>query len=265
MAGQLPHHSAKPADDQPNCGSDQTDPSEGHAGRVCEHQVHLSRLLRDLHDDVGSALAGVSAHLELAGRVMRSDIDRASDMIDELRVITSDLVTTVRRMSARHRLRHCVGASHRWARPVGMTCFADALRNMIGRMQAIFRGRLEITLNLGDGLDEVPEEVSLPAFSIVKEALTNVLRHSRAEHCLVSVWVDEENLHIQVQDDGIGVTTATSTRRAGVGGSGLANMTERAAEMGGWCTIGQAIPSGTVALAALPLAGAQRRRPARPA
>ncbi|ALG08677.1 sensor histidine kinase [Kibdelosporangium phytohabitans] len=237
------------------------DPTGGScADGRCDHQVHLARVLRDLHDEVGSSLAGVTAQLELIRRLLQSDTDRADRMVTEAHTITTDLVATVRRMSAERR-RSCDGGERRRPRPSGMNRsagFDDALRNMIGRMRAVVGDRLEISLELGDGLDRVPSEAGWAAFWIVNEALTNVLRHSYADNCLVSVWVGDADLHVQVQDDGVGLVTKVRTREAfDAGGSGIGNMADRAAELGGWCTVQPAIPSGAVALAALPLAGAE--------
>nr|WP_198151826.1 histidine kinase [Kibdelosporangium sp. MJ126-NF4] len=274
LAGWLPHPEQIPFSKRhKESGGEPDDPAGdrcggSHTGDPCDHQVHLARVLRDLHDEVGSSLAGVTAQLELVRRLLQSDIERAGRMVGEAHIVTTDLVATVRRISAEQR-RACDNGRRRGPRPIGANrsaAFDDALRNMIGRMCSVVGDRLEITLDLGDGLDRVPGEAGWAAFWIVNEALTNVLRHSYADRCLVSVWVGDEDLHVQVQDNGVGLVTRVRTRRAlKSGGSGVGNMADRAAELGGWCTVQPAIPSGAVALAALPLAGTRRGRAARSA
>jgi signal transduction histidine kinase len=226
------------------------------ADEACVHRVELSRVQRDLHDQVGSSLAGMTMQMEVTQRIMQSDTDRARQMLTELHSTTTHLVSAVRRMSVQHRRGPTARGGAGGIGGVGSGSaanFAEALENMTGRMRQVIRDRLDISIDIAPGVDLVQGEVGWVAFWIVNEALTNVLRHSRAEHCVVALWINENELHVQVEDDGIG---ALATSRAG--GSGLRNMADRADEIGGWCTIQPAIPTGVVVLAALPLAGADR-------
>jgi len=88
--------------------------------------------------------------------------------------------------------------------------------------------------------------VEVAAYRIAHEALANVVRHAAARTCTVRVTLDGA-LELEVCDDGAGVA---DEHRAGVG---LASMRERAAELGGSCTIKPADGGGTVVLARLPL------------
>jgi signal transduction histidine kinase len=191
--------------------------------------------------------------------LMRSDTDRARKMIAELHSTTTHLVSAVRRLSVQH---HHDPAQRGGTGPVGTgSCanFAEALRSMTTRIGLVVRDRLEISVDIAEGVESVPGEVGWAAFWIVNEALTNVLRHSRAEHCLVALWTSENELHIQVEDDGIGAqATVQAQGTTRIGGSGLSNMMARAAECSGWCTVQPAILSGVVVLAALPLAETDR-------
>jgi len=60
--------------------------------------------------------------------------------------------------------------------------------------------------------------------------------------------VRHDELHVRISDDGVGMG---STRPAG--GAGLANMTSRATERGGWCSIEPATPNGVTVTAGFPL------------
>jgi len=63
---------------------------------------------------------------------------------------------------------------------------------------------------------------------MVREALSNVVRHARATRAEVSVVASEGELRVRVIDDGIGIR-----RSAGPGGNGLRNMADRAEQLGG--------------------------------
>jgi signal transduction histidine kinase len=74
--------------------------------------------------------------------------------------------------------------------------------------------------------------VELAAYRIAKEALTNVLRHSSARNCWITLRIDD-NLHVDVSDDG----SKPATWRPGIG---LRSIAERAEELGGTATAGPA-------------------------
>jgi len=88
--------------------------------------------------------------------------------------------------------------------------------------------------------------VEVAAYRIVQEALTNVLRHSGAASCDVSVCAQNGSLVVSVADDGRGA--------AGVpgGGAGLETMRERAEELGGSLELRPRSGGGTLVRAVLP-------------
>ena len=95
-------------------------------------------------------------------------------------------------------------------------------------------------------LPPLPAAVEAAAYRIVQEALTNVVRHAQADHCVVRLRLNN-GLQIEVVDDGQGIR---ENHRAGMG---LVSMRERAAELGGSCVVEQASDGGTRVLARLPL------------
>jgi len=122
---------------------------------------------------------------------------------------------------------------------------------MIGRMNRMVSERLEISLHIDPEVSSVQGDVGNAAFWITREALINVLKHSAARHCSVSLLVAEDELHVRVEDDGVRMPAKPRS-----GGSGLINMSERAAERGGWCTAGPVTPRGFTVVACIPLATA---------
>jgi signal transduction histidine kinase len=97
-----------------------------------------------------------------------------------------------------------------------------------------------------EALPPLSAATEVAAFRIAVEAVTNSVRHADAHTCRVRVTADEA-LQVEVVDDGSGIVTGT---RPGVG---LGAMRERAAEVGGVCTVAPADAGGTRVLAVLPL------------
>jgi len=88
-----------------------------------------------------------------------------------------------------------------------------------------------------------------PLVQIVREALSNVARHSRAGTCRLSFLERDGQAVLEIDDDGKGL----DGRRAGSGGQGLRNMEERAAAIGGRFSLESAPGQGSTVRVTLPL------------
>jgi signal transduction histidine kinase len=86
--------------------------------------------------------------------------------------------------------------------------------------------------------EEVDREVGEHLLSALREALSNAARHAGASRVDVTVDVDGDDLVLRVRDNGTGL--GGSTRR-----SGLANLADRAGELGGVLRVGPAEGGGT--------------------
>ena len=95
----------------------------------------------------------------------------------------------------------------------------------------------------------VGAEVAVTAYRTVGEALTNVLRHSRATSCAVDVrTVGEDRLEICVADDGVGLPSGPPSRL----GVGLGSLRRRAEALGGSLEVGPRAGGGTLLVMGLP-------------
>jgi signal transduction histidine kinase len=100
----------------------------------------------------------------------------------------------------------------------------------------------------------------LAAYRIVQEAWSNVLRHARARHVVITIQYTREGLFVGVRDDGAGF----SPERTGRGRAshwGLRGMQERAELAGGTLELRSTPGSGTELIAYLPLPCAPERLP----
>ena len=96
----------------------------------------------------------------------------------------------------------------------------------------------------------LPVAVAAGAYRILQEALANVLKHAQASRVDVSLAFEPGWVRLRVQDDGVGM------QPDGVSlGYGLANMRERAKELGGTCEISGEPGAGTTVSLALTVGG----------
>jgi len=95
-------------------------------------------------------------------------------------------------------------------------------------------------------LPQLSSAIEVAAYRIAVEAVTNSVRHAGAPNCHVQVAADGA-LRLEVVDDGSWIAAGAPP------GVGMAAMRERAAEVGGSCTVATADGHGTRVLAVLPL------------
>ena len=192
-----------------------------------------SRIARDLHDHVIQRLFGAGLSLQsVAGRapaaLQQSILDQV-DVIDaaisEIRTVVFALSRTPLAMeeSLRHRLLDIV---------------SEAGSSMPAPPRLAFAGPVDLLIR-GPLADDVT--------AVVRESLTNVARHADAANCEVDVSVDDDELRIRIQDDGVGFV-------AGSRSSGTENLAARAERLGGTYSIEGEPGRGTQVLWRVPVA-----------
>jgi two-component system sensor histidine kinase UhpB len=95
-------------------------------------------------------------------------------------------------------------------------------------------------------------------FRILQEALTNIAKHAGARTVEVQLFADDEQVTMEVRDDGKGLPAGQPMRADAYGVRGMA---ERARVHGGWVEISGQPGKGTTVMAAIPLAAPQAGRP----
>jgi signal transduction histidine kinase len=204
---------------------------------VAAREEERRRLRRDLHDELGPAMAGSLMKLGAARSLMTSDPARASDFLDDLDGDVREMIEEIRRIA--HNLR-----------PPALDEFG--LAGVLGQHVAAFDdaapdGRLRVSLACPTELPPLPAAVEVAGLRIALEGLTNVARHSGASRAQVGLEMDGEMLVLTVTDDGVGIPADAGA------GVGLTSMRERADELGGSIEFISAQGGGTTVIARLPV------------
>lgn len=179
------------------------------------------RIARDLHDHVIQRLFAVG--LALQGTIPRarsSEVQqRLSDSVDELQGVIGEIRTAIFDLH---------GGSSETTR----------LRQRLDEAISAFTGPdLRTTVQFVGPLSVIDPVLADHAEAVVREAVSNAVRHAAANTLAVTVRV-EDDLLIEVVDDGCGMP-------ADVTASGLNNLRQRATEVGGELVIGEAPGGGT--------------------
>jgi signal transduction histidine kinase len=189
------------------------------------------RLRRDLHDDLGSQLAGLNMQFGILRSLIASDPTAAESLVQELRQELRDAIVSVRQIA--HNLRPPV------LDDLGLRAALQA------RAQQHSSEALTIELHLPDDLPPLSAASEAAIYRIVEEALTNVARHAQATCCRVTLDVTND-IRLMIVDNGVGIPLE---RQVGVG---LLSARERAEELGGSCVIDAPDEGGTRIVVRLP-------------
>lgn len=195
------------------------------------------RIARDLHDSVIQDIFAVG--LGLQGLSARVDEPEVADVLDSSIDTLDRSVTTLRRYV--FELRETV------VTPTGLD---EKIQTLVARMGSAYPTRVELSVEPIESF-EADDELML----LVTEALSNALRHSEAENVIIGVSRDEQQITINVSDDGIGFDPA-----AVGGGMGLANMRTRVLGLDGEMELDSTPGQGTTVTARIPIKSLHSQR-----
>jgi len=102
-----------------------------------------------------------------------------------------------------------------------------------------------IPVEIDVGVQRLPPVVEATAYFFVAEALTNIVKHARAERAEVSAFVNDETLYLEVRDNGVGGVNPR--------GQGLVGLSDRATALDGRLSVQSPSQVGTILAATLPL------------
>lgn len=215
-------------------------------------QRRLSRLRFDLHDGPQQAVHLLAQDLRLfreqLGPMIEAHPDRelALGRLDDLEAQLVALDADLRRLSTTARS------------PLAEESLAEALAQLTDAFQE--RAGVVPRTQVSGSIDALTDSQRIAVLSIVREALSNVRRHSDAGRVDVRIAAGEESIEVEVRDDGSGFAPELAGPEAARRGRlGLIGMCERTEMLGGRTAIRSAPGGPTVVSASLP------RWPAHPA
>ena len=187
------------------------------------------RVVRDLHDGAQQRLVHTIITLKLAQRAVHNEernvpallaeaLDHAEQATVELRELVHGILPTA--------LTHG-----------GLRAGVEALAS---------RMPVPVTVEIDVSVGRLPAAVEATAYFVVAEALTNVAKHARAGHAMVTARIEDGTFAVQVRDDGVGGARPE--------GSGLVGLADRLAVLDGRLRLESPVGGGTLVAADIPVA-----------
>lgn len=196
------------------------------------------RFARDLHDLLGHSLSVIAIKAELAGRLLPDRPDRAHQEVSEVEQVARQALGEVRQAVSGYR-RPTLDGELEGAR---MALSAAGIEAAFDRSPVVLDPEIEAVLAWA-----------------VREGATNVIRHSGARRCQVTVRAGGEEAAVEVVDDGAGcpaVNGGGERVAGGHGGNGIAGLAERAERLRGCIEAGRRSDEGGFRLAvSVPMSG----------
>jgi signal transduction histidine kinase len=153
-------------------------------------EAERQRIAADFHDGPLQSFISFSIRLELIRKLLLRDKNAATDELKQLQDICKNQVNELR-------------AFVRSMRPMDVEGSLNAtLRRVVEQFQK--DSGIPATFLSADFLEPAEPEISLEVLQIVREALYNVQKHSRASRVAVSVNKNERSLEITIEDNGSG-------------------------------------------------------------
>ncbi|MEZ0065530.1 two-component system sensor histidine kinase DesK [Streptacidiphilus sp. MAP12-20] len=183
----------------------QVQASQEELARVAVVRERL-RFARDLHDLLGYSLSAIVLKSELTKRLVEGSPLDALNELDDILLVSRQALTDVRAVSRGYRqmsLAEEVEAAGSVLRAAGIRAQVDlGVRPPKGELDTILA-------------------------TVLREAVTNLLRHSKAEQCLIATCLEDGLIRLTIANDGVVAPPGQGS------GSGLQNLTVRLAEVGG--------------------------------
>ena len=162
------------------------------------------RIARDLHDTLGQKLSLIGLKSDLAVKLISKNPNQAQAEMNDVRITARSALKEVRKMVTQMR--------------------GTRVEDEIFRIRQILKAaNINFTLEGDPRLTDTSLLNENVVSMCLKEALTNIVRHSRASACFIQIIPTPTSLMIKVQDNGIGLGDPINCKR----GNGLQGMKER--------------------------------------
>jgi Signal transduction histidine kinase len=204
-------------------------------------QEERNRLARDLHDSIKQQIFSITMSAAAAKVRWQGNRERVLAIIEDIERLAYGAQVEMQAMLQQ-------------LKPEALenTGLIESLRTQCQALE--YRSGAKVFCDI----TSLPAEELLPAgtheviFRIVQEGLANIARHARATTAWVSLYQQNQQLMLEIGDDGQGFDLAATTEQSGVSGMGLKNIAERIRALRGQLRLWSMVGQGTTLHIAIP-------------
>jgi PAS domain S-box-containing protein len=197
------------------------------------------RIARELHDSVGQLLAAIGMNIAVIRSESHKLDSAAQRAVSENAMLVDEVSREIRTIS--HLLHPPL---------LDVAGLASALRWYVDGFSE--RSKIKVDLDIPADFGRLPDEVEIAVFRIVQECLTNIHRHSGSATAQISLHLHDDQLTVQIRDQGQGISRDRQREllESGRAGIGFGGMRERLRQLAGTLEI-ESEGTGTTVIATL--------------
>jgi two-component system sensor histidine kinase DesK len=169
------------------------------------------RFARDLHDLLGYSLSAITLKIELTHRLMEKAPREAADQLLEVLEISRLALSDTRMVARGYR----------------EMSLEEECRSAVSVLAAA-----DVAVQVDCDHTDLPVQASTVLATVLREGVTNLLRHSKAKHCEITIRQSRDRALLEIVND-----AAPLPPEERCGGRGLLNLSVRAKEIGGTVTV----------------------------
>ncbi|MGW2825811.1 sensor histidine kinase [Streptomyces sp. NPDC001443] len=171
------------------------------------------RFSRDLHDLLGYSLSAITLKNELIHRLIPANPVRAREEVDEVLVISRQALADVRRVARGYR--------------------EMSLSSELASAESVLAAAaVSVTVDTHDAIERLGVATSTVLATVLREGVTNLLRHSKASYCRISARIEDDLVRLTIVNDGLVLGNHVPSQHSG-SGSGLGNLERRLRDIEG--------------------------------
>lgn len=169
------------------------------------------RFSRDLHDLLGYSLSAITLKNELIHRLIPANALRVREEVDEVLTISRQALADLRRVAHGYR---------------EMSLSAE----LTSTESVLTAAGVSVTVDTHDAIERLGLATSTVLATVLREGVTNLLRHSNASYCRISARIEDDLVRLAIVNDGLVIGHHVPSRHSG---SGLGNLERRLEDIGG--------------------------------
>ncbi len=204
--------------------------------RVDEERI---RIAREVHDIVAHTLSIVTVQAGAAEMLLPDQPEKARESVMNIRKAGKQAMGELRSLLDLLRT----------SEPEACLAPQGDLGQISVLVHSVREAGVFVDVDVRGDLSIVPTAVSVSAYRIVQEALTNVVRHAEVKHAVVRLEITDHDLTVEVTDEGKGLS---GTAADDTGGHGVRGMLERTEAHGGTFAMGPFAEGGVQVQATIP-------------
>jgi two-component system sensor histidine kinase UhpB len=165
-------------------------------------------LARDIHDEIGQYLTAI--HVDASAILNGKKLSVVKKSAQAISLVTRQMMDMVHEILQRLR-----------PRALDELGLSLALGELVHQWKQRHR-KVNVTYNIANNIGPIDEVVSITAYRVMQECLTNIAKHANADRVIINVKQDKHHISLAIEDDGVGCDLSQSPK-----GFGLAGMKER--------------------------------------